>query len=501
MLKKVAYAYDYMKPTQEKKTSKFPNMRLYHLEIILLIVGLASASWAGSFLSAGLETCRALVPSNIFGLGQSDDSTCTDDSPNTLFHSAADTLINNTVTRTISDLVQGSNDNATHEIRARGSFQISDCMMSEITGAQYCVYADPEFNRGRGIAIVGTPQLATRILNLPAYTDPRVLEWGRINPVYERKHYAGKGWGLMANKTIYRDELIMNTTPILLISNDLVDNFEAETYYDLQRKAVHKLPKESQDMFWQLLGQGDGDLLIQTINTNVFKATIRHPEDDGIDTRALLPENSFLNHDCRPNTHWVFDSETLSQYVFAVRTIHPGEELTLSYISLLQTRDIRQQILHMNWGFNCSCATCTGSPQQVALSDARVEIISELRRELSKFDSTTTSPVEKSELLLSLMQQERTDVLYCEAHAHAAREHNTLGHAHTALKYAYQALDSGLFFTDICSWDSEDMLNMVNRGPKNHWSWSARLSEDERRTRARAEKGDMDYFFPAERFF
>jgi len=41
---------------------------------------------------------------------------------------------------------------------------------------------------------------------------------------------------------------------------------------------------------------------------------------------------SRLNHDCRPNCDYYFDHDTLTHTVRATRDIHPGEELTITYI-------------------------------------------------------------------------------------------------------------------------------------------------------------------------
>lgn len=43
------------------------------------------------------------------------------------------------------------------------------------------------------------------------------------------------------------------------------------------------------------------------------------------------PTVSRLNHACRPNSDYVFDSDTLTQTVFAARDIDAGEELTVTY--------------------------------------------------------------------------------------------------------------------------------------------------------------------------
>ncbi len=39
-----------------------------------------------------------------------------------------------------------------------------------------------------------------------------------------------------------------------------------------------------------------------------------------------------MNHDCRANANYYFDLESLSQKVYAVKDIFPGEELTVGYI-------------------------------------------------------------------------------------------------------------------------------------------------------------------------
>ena len=45
----------------------------------------------------------------------------------------------------------------------------------------------------------------------------------------------------------------------------------------------------------------------------------------------------------------------LTYTTIAVRDIHPGEELTLSYIFLQTVKSDRQEQLS-TWGFNCSCS-------------------------------------------------------------------------------------------------------------------------------------------------
>ncbi len=39
-----------------------------------------------------------------------------------------------------------------------------------------------------------------------------------------------------------------------------------------------------------------------------------------------------MNHDCRPNADYHYDPDTLAQYIYAVRPIAAGEEITISYL-------------------------------------------------------------------------------------------------------------------------------------------------------------------------
>lgn len=45
--------------------------------------------------------------------------------------------------------------------------------------------------------------------------------------------------------------------------------------------------------------------------------------------------------------------------VVAYTDINPGEEVTLSYLPLNLISDQRQETLHHNWGFRCTCSLCT----------------------------------------------------------------------------------------------------------------------------------------------
>jgi hypothetical protein len=46
----------------------------------------------------------------------------------------------------------------------------------------------------------------------------------------------------------------------------------------------------------------------------------------------------------------------------SIRYIEAGEEVTISYISGISVRDVRQAQLK-SWGFQCSCSACEDTPE------------------------------------------------------------------------------------------------------------------------------------------
>ncbi|KAM0752614.1 hypothetical protein T439DRAFT_281776, partial [Meredithblackwellia eburnea MCA 4105] len=64
---------------------------------------------------------------------------------------------------------------------------------------------------------------------------------------------------------------------------------------------------------------------------------------------------SRMNHSCTPNTSYFFDSTTVSGKIHSIKYIKRGEELTLSYLSPLDSFDFRQRRLREDYAFKCIC--------------------------------------------------------------------------------------------------------------------------------------------------
>lgn len=76
-----------------------------------------------------------------------------------------------------------------------------------------------------------------------------------------------------------------------------------------------------------------------------------------------------------------FTPSSLAVSIVALKDIEPGEEITITYVPMGQTREERRAGL-LKWGFNCNCSLCTASKAEVAASDYRRKKIKQLRQEV-----------------------------------------------------------------------------------------------------------------------
>jgi len=67
---------------------------------------------------------------------------------------------------------------------------------------------------------------------------------------------------------------------------------------------------------------------------------------------------SRINHNCRPNSAYAFHVPSLAFEVRALRDIFAGEEITSSYVDMLQPTAARQRDL-FQYNFVCKCPACT----------------------------------------------------------------------------------------------------------------------------------------------
>jgi hypothetical protein len=345
-----------------------------------------------------------------------------------------------------------------------------ECYSNENTTEPVCVFTSQEFAGGRGVFIVSTASLAYKILQKPAFSNPDALSRinNHANPPFTTHEFPGKGRGLIANKTLNRGDQIFASTP-LLITNPASYQLTETERLRLAHRGVDSLPKDSQTLFWALLDHFKGDPVDDRINTNAFEIVV-----DGVDQYAVLPEIAMMNHDCRPNAAYFWDEETLSHYVHATQTIYPGEEITITYINNEKSRAKRMANLKRNWGFDCSCSSCSAHPVFTAESDDRIASMASIATLLDDWTADSTATPEMAETLISLYEQERLFASLGTAYKHAAEVYSSFGDKWNAAKYARLSTEHGMLDKGFMDEDVRQMKAM-SKDPEKSWSWKKRV--------------------------
>jgi len=128
--------------------------------------------------------------------------------------------------------------------------------------------------------------------------------------------------------------------------------------------------------------------------TNAFRATISVQTPIGI---CFEPDViSLANHSCTPNATVMFDGRRIE--LRALDAIEEGEQIFISYVDNLQSRDARRKELRERYFFECRCGKCERDegPYDAFLrfqpvKDAKMELFVDLKelREFAKLAETS----------------------------------------------------------------------------------------------------------------
>ncbi|CAI4219244.1 unnamed protein product [Parascedosporium putredinis] len=283
----------------------------------------------------------------------------------------------------------------------------------------------------RGLIVLTEAERARHLLKYAGFRDPDLAVskaggWvglNTFNPKAKVVPIPGKEFGVTAS---------------LLVDYNAVYSLERTDVMRLQAFGIELLPTAMRDRVLNMSTHGSRQDVVHALEkvlvTNAFEVKVDDDNTNGL--YALFPDTARMNHDCRPNVSYQWDYKTFTQYATALRTIYPGEELTVSYINGLRPYKKRRAALKRSWGFACSCPVCS-----------------------------------LAELLISLLEQERMHVLMGEAYAYAALEWNGVGEAWTAARYARRAIEEEVMqLREEAGEDIEDMMALVD-DPWEHWSW------------------------------
>lgn len=94
-----------------------------------------------------------------------------------------------------------------------------------------------------------------------------------------------------------------------------------------------------------------------TVSTCSVKESTIFPGLQG--SANSLPDLArLLNHSCEPNADWHFSELKGRHIITALRDIHKGEQVTISYLPPELPLAERQQNLYLRYGFHCDCILC-----------------------------------------------------------------------------------------------------------------------------------------------
>ncbi|KAF1781559.1 Zinc finger, MYND-type [Phytophthora cactorum] len=82
---------------------------------------------------------------------------------------------------------------------------------------------------------------------------------------------------------------------------------------------------------------------------------------------GLFPEGALFNHDCDPNCVVSFKGREMKVHV--VKNVEVGQELTVSYIELLQSTKKRRMELKDSYFFDCQCTCCLAAMKEETTND------------------------------------------------------------------------------------------------------------------------------------
>lgn len=102
-------------------------------------------------------------------------------------------------------------------------------------------------------------------------------------------------------------------------------------------------------------------------------------EDNRGKWQYIALEGARINHACAANAIFQYDERDNTFMVLAQQKIAQGEEISIAYISPMETSEIRASYLDHIYEFECDCKICTSDPlfddqTAIAMGDADVSV-------------------------------------------------------------------------------------------------------------------------------
>ncbi|KAG6293351.1 hypothetical protein E4U09_003030 [Claviceps aff. purpurea] len=235
---------------------------------------------------------------------------------------------------------------------------------------------------------------------------PSTMNCPASSSMYALQDVPGKGKGLIATRKLPRGTRIIVERPLISILADMDDGRRRRFI----RQQVEALSNDQRHAFLSMhnIHRFDDveDQYLGIFSTNALSTLESVVYNDDQPREAVFLEASRINHDCDNNALHEWNARIKQHTVHTIRDIDAGEEITISYVELLEKRESRQKTLRELFGFTCSCRLCSLPDEQSQERDRKLDQIARLNK-LWKYaggEEFTTLPLKTLGYLHSLVR-------------------------------------------------------------------------------------------------
>ncbi|KAF5019475.1 hypothetical protein F66182_8514 [Fusarium sp. NRRL 66182] len=178
----------------------------------------------------------------------------------------------------------------------------------------------------------------------------------------------GKGKGLVATKTILRGDRILAEAPAIIVQDFLDGSATADEVTNKVLRKVDSLTPDETAMYFSLANAKPEHGAWGIFTTNAL------PYGPGELDCCIFKNSSRLLHSCAKNAHHHWNVALQKLTVHAIEDIPVGQEITINYCDVRQSRIERQFELFDKFRFECTCRLCSLTEQRLDESDERLEL-------------------------------------------------------------------------------------------------------------------------------